>query len=319
MTNISRDGFINTRSIVLFLVVTVQLGLAAYLIANLHAPVKHRSVQFSREEKTEPEEVDVLTDMHKDILLKDTDINAYDWKVQPQFFQYLRRRPRKDIVNFQPNSLADDSVVECLRGYNLSHLSLFTNHLTRRILPIIYAMSNLHMLEFQSLGLVNDDLKELIKLKRLRSLRACGANLSDEGMRILSEHSFSWLVLPANPKVTDKGVAFLAHEPLQTINLSGSGITDNCLPVLSRIKSLEVVELAQTKLTDKSLPYFEKLPRLQKLDLRGTLITDSGLGAFKPPTNLDFLRVRFCKSISRKAVMAFKERNPTCQVESNFK
>jgi internalin A len=80
--------------------------------------------------------------------------------------------------------------------------------------------------------------------------------------------------------VTDRGATLLArnHPRLQTLRLTGTGITDAGLAHLAGLDELRLLQLDGTKITDAGLAHLRgRLPNLKALLLHGTAVTDAGL------------------------------------------
>lgn len=65
-------------------------------------------------------------------------------------------------------------------------------------------------------------------------------------------------------------------ENIESLNLSGSAVTDAGLAHLAGMKNLVRIDLSNTKITDAGLAHLGDLPRLHYLNLYGARITDEG-------------------------------------------
>ncbi|MCG8583836.1 MAG: hypothetical protein MI757_03900 [Pirellulales bacterium] len=76
----------------------------------------------------------------------------------------------------------------------------------------------------------------------------------------------------------DKDITFLAfHEDdlqhLRELDLSTSAVTDESLPLLSRLRGLRKLNLSHTETGDETLDLAKKLPLLCELDITGTSVS----------------------------------------------
>jgi len=138
----------------------------------------------------------------------------------------------------------------------------------------------------------DDDLQYLRGLSRLKVLELDGSPFSGSGLENIAGMR-QLEVLSLGGTNLNSGARHLAGlERLRTLNLSGTKITDEALPWLGRLKSMESLDLSQTAVTDAGLRSLVELPRLQILSLAGTQISDPGLDSLGRLKGLRILDLR---------------------------
>jgi len=101
-------------------------------------------------------------------------------------------------------------------------------------------------------------IKEVAKLKRLRSLLLVKTGITDAGLRDLA-------TLPE----------------LLSVTISGSDITDAGLKELAKLQQLEELGLPATPVTDQGLKELAKLKNVYSINLKGTKVTKAGVAALQ--------------------------------------
>lgn len=126
------------------------------------------------------------------------------------------------------------------------------------------------------LPLDDDDLTVLKQLPNLRSLNLRGINehgghITDNGLSILrGMRNLRRLNLSANRQLTDaelNHVQFLTR--LESLDLAGTGVTDDGLATLIGLQRLKTLNLTSTRITNDGLVNLRKLSRLKTLSLSG--------------------------------------------------
>ena len=108
------------------------------------------------------------------------------------------------------------------------------------------------------LKLNDEGLKELAKLKRLKSLLLVKTDITDAGLREMAK-------LPE----------------LVSLTISGADITDVGLKELANVPNLRELGLPATQVTDAGLKELAKLKNLFGLNLGGTKVTKAGVAALR--------------------------------------
>ncbi len=88
----------------------------------------------------------------------------------------------------------------------------------------------------------------------------------------------------------DSDLVFLALIPeVQELNLSNTGVTDDCLEHIAALHDLKTLHLDVTKISDAGLERLQSLKELRSLFLFHTRVTDSGLPSLKSLPKLELL------------------------------
>ncbi|HVA49713.1 MAG TPA: hypothetical protein VNH11_25325 [Pirellulales bacterium] len=153
-------------------------------------------------------------------------------------------------------------------------------------------MTNLVSLKLQSRSLTGDGLGFLTALPRLRSLQLSAPNLSEKGVRQLSQLGNVGLELELRgPTVTAAHLEILAHLRVPwRLTLSDVRLDNEALASLGRLRNLEMLMLDAGAIDDASLLPLERL------------------------SGLVVLRLTNPRQISPKAYERLRARLPGCQV-----
>jgi len=306
------SGSEHKRSWTLLIVAGIifQVALSAYVIwstvGQKPEPLTHAPWQKSEpgvRKRTAPVDPqhDTMAMVYKNLLLKEINVNAAEWQVQPEFFENLLQRKEKDLADFEANKAADDRVIGFLKGYPLVRLVINNTHVTGASVEIIGTMTGLQYLEMNDIKLTNSQLKKIAALPELTRLCLSGSGLDDESMRILSKSKVKQLIIDRNEQITDKGVGYLTSMPLVQLSLGAASITDKGVAQLAKINSLKQLSIWRTKVTDNCFKDIAKLTNLRGLLISDTAITDEGLKDLKLP-HLELLEARGCPGLTKKGL-----------------
>jgi tRNA A-37 threonylcarbamoyl transferase component Bud32 len=117
-----------------------------------------------------------------------------------------------------------------------------------------------------------------IKANRVGSqLDLSGSDLTDGGLRLLSDSDELEGLNIAHTKVTDAGCRFIPRSKLQYLDLSGDHISDSGARELCAINNLCSLNLSSTGVTSRWIVSSTKLQNLRELNLNHTPINDSDL------------------------------------------
>jgi Leucine-rich repeat (LRR) protein len=123
----------------------------------------------------------------------------------------------------------------------------------------------------------------------VEAIRKLGGEAWSPGHRI-GEPIFS--VKMGGTKVTDAELVYLKEmKSLQLLNLYDTKVTDAGLAHLKGLKSLQYLFLANTDVTDAGLMHLKEMKSLFWLDVSGTKVTDAGLIHLKGLAVLQFLHL----------------------------
>ncbi|MBU1076757.1 MAG: hypothetical protein KKH98_05650 [Spirochaetes bacterium] len=134
--------------------------------------------------------------------------------------------------------------------------------------PFIYIEKKEDTFIFMDIGVGDDDIRYLGKLKHLRILMLQNTNITDRGLTYLKD-------------LTN----------LEELNLSKNRISGSGLVSLHAMKNLEILDLSETNVTDEGMKNLFALVSLKKLDLYDTNVTTRGLISLKKLANLNMIRI----------------------------
>jgi internalin A len=157
----------------------------------------------------------------------------------------------------------------------------------------------------------SQSLEHLRGLKALKVLNLRGRTPTSAGIDVLlSLKSLRSLILSAGSRVQ---VIRFGRRRGMAIDQSVGGATNGVLKRLARFRSLESLDLTGTKVTDWGLKYLARLKRLQNLDLTGTKVTDAGLKRLAKLKELQKLDLTWTK-VTDQGVENLKKAMPGLEV-----
>jgi Leucine-rich repeat (LRR) protein len=191
-----------------------------------------------------------------------------------------------------------DDGMRALEGMTqLEVLGLAGNSLTDTGLKYLAGLTNLQHLDLSQprwdhshMEITDEGMTNLSNLTKLQSLSIEGLEkVTDVGLKHLSRltelRNFSF----AGSRVTTENISF-SH--LQSLDLSGSQVTDATLDNLGRFHDLRKLSLLYTSVTDAGLKRIASLKELRQLVLDSDLITDAGIARLRTLPNLKYVSLR---------------------------
>jgi beta-lactamase regulating signal transducer with metallopeptidase domain/Leucine-rich repeat (LRR) protein len=186
-----------------------------------------------------------------------------------------------------------DEGMRALAGMTqLTGLSLGGNSVTDAGLKYLAGLTNLQDLGLSQIKRVNshmditdDGLTNLSNLTRLQSLWIEGLErVTDVGLKHLSRLTELRNFVFAGTAVTTENISF-PH--LQSLDLTGSQVTDATLDNLGRFHDLQKLSLKYTSVTDAGMARIADLKELRQVVLDSGLITDAGIARLRTLPNLE--------------------------------
>jgi serine/threonine protein kinase len=124
------------------------------------------------------------------------------------------------------------------------------------------ARTKVSELNLSQYGLIDDELREIAKIKSLKELKI------------------------SRNRITNQGVAHLAHHPsLSSLTLSGTEVDDRCIDTLKTLPALYHVDIEETALSDVGL-HRMKDSKLSSISIGSTRVTDEGMRFIAQMPNL---------------------------------
>jgi len=132
----------------------------------------------------------------------------------------------------------------------------------------------------------DEDLAEIVKVKRLN------------------------VIFLSNTAVTDQGIALLGQlGELRNIRLGNTSVTDNGIRHLAQLKQLKNIDLSNTAVGNATLAVLGTMPQLERINLYMTKVTDDGIDAILPLRNIVWLNLDACQigDVTVPKLTAFKK------------
>jgi len=119
--------------------------------------------------------------------------------------------------------------------------------------------------------------------------------VTDDDLVLIAGEPIVSLRFYDNHNVTGKGVEALvsAGMPLTRLELRGTSVGDDVIPLLNQLKELEWLDLQNSKVTGKGIMQFAASPRLNHLDVKNLVEIDDNVAKhlFELFPNLEFLSI----------------------------
>ena len=167
--------------------------------------------------------------------------------------------------------------------------------------------SSLISLDARSIDNFDDKTLQVIsQLKNLRELRVDSTDITDHGMELLKTMGTledlnvgKTLITGAGianlkgltalrrlgigfNKLNDESMANLEALPVEFLNISAGGLSDNALLHISRMKSLRALDVYDNKkVTNRGMAYLAELPALESLEVHGTSVDMHAFPSFQ--------------------------------------
>lgn len=179
-------------------------------------------------------------------------------------------------------------------------------------------LSHLKHLERVSFAFSPDITDETVAaLKNCSELRAVDlmlcSDVSDTAAAVLGTLPKLESLNLSGTAITDRGVGSLGRLiRLTHLELAGTpgarmSVTDAVTGHLARFSRLQRLNLNSTDLTDRGLARLTRLHNLRELDLGDTLITNRGLGQLKKLKRIERLNLGFCSGLTEEGLLELSE------------
>lgn len=171
----------------------------------------------------------------------------------------------------------------------LKHLDLAHTKISDAGLQAVAQLPELNVLKVAAHGLTISSARSLRESAKLRSIALdTDTSVTDDWVAELVHERFERIEL-INSAITDEGAAAIRKgcPNVKSICLTGSRVTDQCLPALCLMPQLSDLNLNNTAITDAGLQQVELVApgfgfsRLSRLSLSGTHVTREGVSAFR--------------------------------------
>lgn len=193
----------------------------------------------------------------------------------------LARFPLSTVGLMRWNLTDQDLATVAKQWPRILHVNLSHTSVTAKGLQSLANLGELQGLELEGCTITDEMIDELRKFKQMNNLHLKGSSLSDAQLKRF---------FPGPPR-------------LFNLDLSGTKITDEGLPVLAAFTELSGADLADTQITDLGLPHLLQMKRCSGVDVSGTRISDAGMSTIASRKYLLYLDVSRT-SISDKGLEA---------------
>jgi Leucine-rich repeat (LRR) protein len=168
--------------------------------------------------------------------------------------------------------------------------------------------NELRILQISDSEVTDAGLEDIGRFTSLTNLNVSSDKITDAGINHL--HSLKNLesLSLRGPRIRGEGLAAVAAN-VRWLELSGTSVTDEGLPHLSRIEMLNLVD---TKITDAVAVKLAQMSTLRHLYVSGTSLTDEVLDVLRP-LRLDSIDLSETR-VTGDALDRFRKQLPQCYV-----
>jgi hypothetical protein len=153
-----------------------------------------------------------------------------------------------------------DRHLSCIAEFpRVKNLGLYDTAISDRGLRLLSKLEHLELLDLADTAVSCEGLLECRSLTNLRTLRVLNTELSDD------------VALELFPKL----------KSLETLDASGTGISDASIAALSHCRHLSHLDIRGTRVTASSVPVLGKFKKLELLRVSDTRIAGTDLGALR--------------------------------------
>lgn len=201
--------------------------------------------------------------------------------------------PNITVARFGGPGMTDEAMVHLKQLEQLKRLDLTDcPKIGDATLDVVAGIPTLDVLILRRTGITDDGLQAVTALPKLRAIDLRNTNISDAGVAHLSGMTSLIDVQLEKSKVTDDGVSALVELPLKSLNLNYTAVTDEAMPAIGRITTLEQLQLDAARLTDVGMAHVGKLKKLRRFSCRLADVTGEGIQHLSDLTDLTRLELR---------------------------
>lgn len=188
----------------------------------------------------------------------------------------------------------DDGTADYI-AKKLSHLKevdlLLPQHHAARSLRRLCGLQELESISVSFSDFGNDSVADLLQFPHLKKLDARRTALGAAATQPLTKLPLEHLNLSYTGVSDQDSEYFEKMKQLKFLNLASTGVGDKALAAIGELRNLEELDLSHTKITGKGLSFLKKLKGLRNLNLEGTAISGLDPALFGEMSELEKLNL----------------------------
>lgn len=202
-----------------------------------------------------------------------------------------------------------------LESLNVSVLNLAKSKINSDGALSLSRMPKLASLNISQTVFSDKGLEPIASIPTLKTLTLDETAITNEGCKYLLNAAALESLSLQNTKIDDTAIDTISKlKNLTRLNLSGTAITDLGVKQLASLQRLSNLKLAGTQVTSACIDDLARMPSLVVLSLSDNKLNDDAAGSLCKLEALHRLGVMRC-GISRKAILQFQRKCPTCILE----
>ncbi len=237
--------------------------------------------------------------------------------VTDEDFKELRKEHEVSYIIVTVNDSVTGSGLRYLADRAVRGVSLQSTAINDEGLSWISKVKSLQTLRISLTGqLTVAGFKHLLDLPLLCELDTCVLSLPEGAIDVIAQIKAMRILSLYNAKhVTTEDVGKIRSLPLlHFIDLSGTDLTNEIIPILASMKNLREIRLARLNLTDENLEMLSKLPNLARLDLSNTPITNRGLEKISACRRLKTISLQGCRNVTGAGIGRLRKTLPRLKI-----
>ncbi|MBN2725470.1 MAG: protein kinase [Deltaproteobacteria bacterium] len=230
-----------------------------------------------------------VTDRHLALISRNTGIRAL----------YLRGNPITNMgaaaisgivslryLSLDKTRITDAALIHLANLKNLRELYLIKTRIAGSDLKVLGKMLSLKALSLSKTSVTDIHCEHISNFRKLEMLSLGGTKISDRCIEYLSKNENISVIYLYSTKITDKSAPFLGRMNLKLLSAEYTGLGDETLAALSRVRSLRRLIVTKTSLSDRGLVPFEKISHSLFLGVRKNSLFCETIEKLKKNKNL---------------------------------
>ena len=214
-------------------------------------------------------------------------------------------------------TLSEKKIIEFLNTKSSKKIDFsYNQEFNDEILFFLKYAPNLDSISLKETNLTDKSLLFLKDLHHLKSLDLSYNQISNIGLKNLSNLNLSELNLESNERIDELGIFYLSDSifndsekllNLKKINLAKTNVSALGLHCLKKFKGLEDLNLQATAIDDRSIKDIVQFKKIKSLNLAETNITDTSLPTIGSLRFMEKLNLSHNLNISNKSIFHLRD------------
>jgi serine/threonine protein kinase len=226
-----------------------------------------------------------------------------------------RKFPNLDLITLRGAGITDGAVPELFKLNYLTRICVYGTHLTPKGESALRAHKKGFSVDWGQTFVQGTN-----AWRRSKGMSSAVAGefhsvggMTDNAMKVVAgDKTISHINVSESIDLTSRGIVPLKdNHGVRFLNVCGTSVDDDCMPVIATMKGLKKLELSRTRITSAGLKYLTKLENLQALTIGNLGLTNADLQRDLPSLpGLDSIVLDNNKNINDAGVRVLIEKCP---------